>query len=184
MFLLCNLLITLLLQCRSTGTCISWFFVCDGRTDCEDGSDEECSSTSTCPQESFRCRHSGRCVSRAGRCDGLRDCPDGEDEDNCQSLGRKGCPSDTFQCKDGKCLPEYEFCNAIISCSDGSDEPAHLCKGRGRRRTTKDYCPLRCGNGRCRSSAIACSGRDGCGDGTDENHCSVCSKYSTIDFIL
>ncbi|KAF5284033.1 hypothetical protein FQR65_LT13615 [Abscondita terminalis] len=159
-------------QCRSTGICISWFFVCDGHNDCTDGSDEECSS-GNCPVEAFYCKASGSCVSRASRCDGVRDCPLGEDEIDCHAVGRKGCPNNTFRCKDGKCLPEYEFCNAIISCSDASDEPAHICKGRARRRVV-DYCPLRCGNGRCRSSAIACSGRDGCGDGTDEKHCSVC----------
>ncbi|CAH1973521.1 unnamed protein product [Acanthoscelides obtectus] len=159
-------------QCRNTGTCISWFFVCDGRKDCGDASDEDCKPFS-CPPEAFMCHKSGKCISRAGRCDGPVDCPDGEDEAGCQSDSRHGCPPHTFRCADGKCLPEYEFCNAIVGCSDGSDEPPHVCKGRARRRRA-EYCPLRCGNGRCRSSAIACSGRDGCGDGTDENHCSVC----------
>ncbi|KAK9686968.1 Low-density lipoprotein receptor domain class A [Popillia japonica] len=177
-------------QCRSTGTCISWFFVCDGRKDCSDGSDEECTTTK-CPQEAFRCKSTGQCISRASRCDGIRDCAAGEDEVDCQASGRRGCPPDTFQCGDGKCIPEYEFCNAIIGCSDASDEPPHMCKSRSRRRFS-EYCPLRCGNGRCRSSAIACSGRDGCGDGTDEVSCSVCrcpvikakmAKYAIIIFV-
>lgn len=62
----------------------------------------------------FSCKLSGKCISRSGRCDGVKDCLLGEDEANCQASGKKGCPSDTFQCRDGKCLPEYEFCNAII----------------------------------------------------------------------
>lgn len=90
----------------------------------------------------------------------------GEDEESCDFRKSRKCPENTFPCRSGECLPEYEFCNAIISCRDGSDEPPHLCGSsvvitnsfqrpesfaiaRGNR-----YCPLRCGNGRCRSSAI------------------------------
>ena len=60
------------------GTCIDVDHVCDGDTECEDGSDERtnnCTST-ICKDEQFRCLHTGRCIDRSDQCDGEDDCGD------------------------------------------------------------------------------------------------------------
>jgi len=155
-------------QCQN-GQCISWYFVCNGQFNCEDGSDEHECIRGKCPKESFQCS-SGDCISRGKLCNGKRDCMDGSDESNCRG---DSCNSSlTFQCRDGACLPLYMFCNAVSSCKDKSDEVEDTCE-------LGKYCSdehFRCKNGRCRSTAVLCSGKDGCGDNSDETHCKVCGK--------
>ncbi|PSN52767.1 hypothetical protein C0J52_07464 [Blattella germanica] len=91
------------------------------------------------------------------------------------------CPEHTFQCSDGRCLPEYEFCNAMMTCRDGSDEPREACKARSKRRTPS-YCPFRCANGRCRSDAITCSGRDDHQNSGLGNSCQSTSSVQASDY--
>ncbi|XP_076348454.1 uncharacterized protein LOC143246122 [Tachypleus tridentatus] len=153
-------------QCRN-GQCVSWFFVCDGKRNCIDGSDEDECISYMCPKEAFQCNN-GLCISRSLVCNGRWECPDGSDEARCY----KGitCDKYSFQCNSGHCLPQHTLCNSVTDCNDGSDELDTIClKG--------EDCPsesFRCNSGQCRSTAILCSGLDGCGDNSDEDGCEVC----------
>lgn len=104
-------------QCRD-GTCISWYFVCDGNQyNCEDNSDETECIRFNCPKEAFQC-DDGYCISKAKVCDNRVDCSSGEDEAQCK---RHQCAENlSFQSRDGQCLPLHTFCNGLVDAADRS----------------------------------------------------------------
>ncbi|PIC34082.1 hypothetical protein B9Z55_013842 [Caenorhabditis nigoni] len=89
------------LRCSDGLTCIRKSWMCDGKIDCPDHSDEQhhiCMKRNSvnklqtqvinvglkCPQPWFRCVDSSSCIAPQKVCDKYKDCRDGSDErENC-----------------------------------------------------------------------------------------------------
>jgi len=89
-------------ECNS-GESIPALSVCDGLSDCVDGSDE-----AMCQ---FECG-SGELLPASYQCDFYADCADGSDELGCQG----------FTCTSGQVVAESWRCDLQADCDDGSDE--------------------------------------------------------------
>ncbi|XP_063992829.1 modular serine protease-like isoform X2 [Diachasmimorpha longicaudata] len=160
-------------QC-SNGECIASHFLCDGKAECKDSSDEtslQCLKPEiTCPEYAFRCTY-GACVDGDAKCNKKNDCIDGSDEtlpectENSVTITtvRPGCTATQFQCGTGQCIHGTAVCDGSPDCADRSDESFTTCQSNQCLPNT-----FKCAYGACIDGDKKCDGVKNCADGSDE----------------
>ncbi|XP_029442905.1 MAM and LDL-receptor class A domain-containing protein 1 [Rhinatrema bivittatum] len=132
-----------LFSCVYEQQCVPLSAKCNGKEDCEDGTDEMmCPSgrpssvpPRVCQETEFQCA-AEECIPSLLRCDGVPDCQLKEDEFSC---GSKECFNGSLLCQSNNtCVPVSQRCDGVTDCIDFSlDEsscsecPVRYCQNGG-----------------------------------------------------
>ncbi|XP_010875197.2 low-density lipoprotein receptor-related protein 2 isoform X2 [Esox lucius] len=153
--------------CQDKASCVLYIHVCDGESDCKDGSDEE-DCLLECDKGHFQCAHGRKCIDQRQVCDGVTQCQDRSDEMECKFMD--GC---AHHCDNKtRCLPDSFLCDGERDCLDGTDEAS----------CADESCSsgeLRCTSGQCVSVSMRCDGHPDCRDRSDEEGCAKPPKCTT-----
>ncbi|XP_047571659.1 prolow-density lipoprotein receptor-related protein 1-like isoform X1 [Lutra lutra] len=149
--------------CRNGKECVSREYLCDGKPDCQDGSDEgDCARFCSRPGL-FQCLNRNQCIEETFRCDGAQQCSDGSDELGCW----KPAEDCSLRCdNETRCVPKSWLCDGHPDCSDRSDE-------QGCVQAKCSAFEFQCENGQCISRFLRCDGNRDCLDHSDEDGCSM-----------
>ncbi|XP_017840080.1 serine protease nudel [Drosophila busckii] len=140
------------------GACLPSNALCDGHSDCHDGSDEEefkCRElTKKCGPGEMKCRTSGKCVPKSKFCDHVPDCEDMTDEPTL-------CSCFTYL----QATDPGKICDGKRNCWDKSDESSVLCN------CTADHFQCSSSPEDCIPRDFVCDKQPDCPNGEDERFC-------------
>nr|NP_523947.2 nudel [Drosophila melanogaster]P98159.2 RecName: Full=Serine protease nudel; Flags: Precursor [Drosophila melanogaster]AAF50656.1 nudel [Drosophila melanogaster] len=140
------------------GTCLPQAAMCNGRSDCHDGSDEEetkCrQQKQQCAPGEMKCRTSFKCVPKSKFCDHVPDCEDMTDEPTI-------CSCFTYL----QATDPSKICDGKRNCWDKSDESSVLCN------CTADHFQCSSSPEDCIPRDFVCDKEKDCPNGEDERYC-------------
>ncbi len=163
--------------CLDGNKCVSKGFVCDGDTNCNDGSDESLSTCFnwTCVESFWGCNDGVQCIHKTSICDDNPNCNDYSDEDIDFCMNYV-CSVGYSKCASGyQCIEKSDICDGKNDCRDKSDE---LCDARcldsSLVRTKSIIRDCHENPSVCVPVEYYCDGVAHCPDASDEAH-SVCT---------